>query len=697
MTVALGLMLASLPALVPRASAQPGSSPATTTVAETVYRADGTAAAGSLLISWPAFSTFAGASVPAGSTTVSIGAGGALSVSLVANAGSTPMGSYYTVVYQLSDGSVTREYWVVPVSSSPVQVSAIRSTVLPATVAMQTVSKSYVDTAIAAAVAAVPRSPASAFTALDTVYDFTDQAGTAVADRIGANTGTLGGTTPPVWTGTGIAFGPGANIALPSALNGERTFYFSIYIDPITAGTQAFNQFPALMSSTTGGTGFNVMLESPGSVGAGLSDYTYSPTLYPNTVSTSSPYALSGFGVLTVVCGTGSGSVDRFYWNGNELSYTAQGSNCGAQTGGNLVLGSSGVSPWASAFFPGTFYGFGASSQQHTPAQVQQNVSAFIALATEKGVPIAPIPVAQATPQLLAAGDSITAGTAGQTPYTSQLTLTNQPAYTVTNYGIVGVRLAAILSHEPNRAALRCSSQGGPSIALLEGGTNDLYQTNPLSPQQVWTSAAAWAALMRRAGCVPFMLTMISRISTGYDGQTMDALKDSYDALIVQQARAVGFAGVLDVAANPLLGADGAYNNATYFQAVDHIHPTTAGNALMAAAVSNGLNWYFGYNDGNPHVVAALSSFTMACSDGAIELSGLTAGGNIALPDCTGASGATFRIDNPQTAYAVTVTADSPSHPVNGSSSAVTVPAGGSLVLHLVPNPKTAAGWHWEY
>jgi hypothetical protein len=117
----------------------------------------------------------------------------------------------------------------------------------------------------------------------------------------------------------------------------------------------------------------------------------------------------------------------------------------------------------------------------------------------------------------------------------------------------------------------------------------------------------------------------------------------------------------------------------------------------MATAVSNGLNWYFGYNQANPHVLSTLSGFTMACSDGAITLSGLTAGGNITLPDCTGATGATFRINNPQTAYAVTVTADSASHPVNGSSGAVTVPAGGTLTLRLVANPKTTAGWHWEF
>ena len=129
---------------------------ATTTVTDTVYRADGTAAGGTVLISWPAFVTAAGASVPAGTTSVTIGANGALSVSLVSNAGATPLGSYYTVVYHLSDGSVTKEYWIVPVSTAAVQVSAIRSTVLPLSVAMQTVSKSYVDTAIALALTGHP-------------------------------------------------------------------------------------------------------------------------------------------------------------------------------------------------------------------------------------------------------------------------------------------------------------------------------------------------------------------------------------------------------------------------------------------------------------------------------------------------------------------------------------------------------------
>jgi hypothetical protein len=128
----------------------------TTEVADTIYHADGTTAGGTVLISWPAFTTANGEAIPSGSTSAVISAGGALTVNLTPNAGSTPMGSYYTAVFHLDDGSVSREYWVVPVSASPVTIGAIESTVLPTSVAMQTVSKSYVDTAIANAVSANP-------------------------------------------------------------------------------------------------------------------------------------------------------------------------------------------------------------------------------------------------------------------------------------------------------------------------------------------------------------------------------------------------------------------------------------------------------------------------------------------------------------------------------------------------------------
>jgi len=132
---------------------------ATTTVQDTVYSADGTPATGSVVVSWNAFSTAGGQSVAAGSTSATIGSGGVLTMSLAPNAGSTPMGSYYTAVFHLGDGTTSREYWVVPVTvpgGGVATLAAIKNDVLPASVAMQTVSKQYVDNAIAAAQIGAP-------------------------------------------------------------------------------------------------------------------------------------------------------------------------------------------------------------------------------------------------------------------------------------------------------------------------------------------------------------------------------------------------------------------------------------------------------------------------------------------------------------------------------------------------------------
>lgn len=128
---------------------------ALTTVQDTVYSADGETAQGTVLVSWSAFTTAAGNSVAAGTTSAVIGAGGALSIALAPNAGATPMGSYYTAVFHLSDGTTSRQYWVIPAPTAggaPVKLAAIQNDVLPTSMAMQTVSKSYVDTAIAKAV-----------------------------------------------------------------------------------------------------------------------------------------------------------------------------------------------------------------------------------------------------------------------------------------------------------------------------------------------------------------------------------------------------------------------------------------------------------------------------------------------------------------------------------------------------------------
>src|SRR5215469_9000892 len=148
-------MLLAVPSVLVWMTAAGFAQIVTTQITDTIYSAGGTPATGTVLVIWPGFTNAAGQSVPAGSTSATI-TGGGLSVSLAPNAGATPVGTYYTAVYHLNDGTTSREFWVVPASSTPVHLSAIRSAVLPTSVAMQTVSKSYVDTAIAAAVAGHP-------------------------------------------------------------------------------------------------------------------------------------------------------------------------------------------------------------------------------------------------------------------------------------------------------------------------------------------------------------------------------------------------------------------------------------------------------------------------------------------------------------------------------------------------------------
>lgn len=131
----LGVALMAAGLLTPHAGAQL----ATTTVQGTVYRADGSVASGTLLVSWPAFSTAMGQSVAAGSVSAAISSNGFVSLNLAPNSGAYPAGTYYTAVYHLSDGTVSREYWVVPATASTT-ISSVRAQLAPATVAVQPVS-----------------------------------------------------------------------------------------------------------------------------------------------------------------------------------------------------------------------------------------------------------------------------------------------------------------------------------------------------------------------------------------------------------------------------------------------------------------------------------------------------------------------------------------------------------------------------
>ena len=125
----------------------------TTTVQDTVYRADGGIAQGTLLVSWSAFTAADGSTIAAGSTMVTMTSTGGVTLQLVPNAGAQPVGSYYTAVYHLTDGTVQKEYWVVP-QLPTVTIAMMRSKVVPAAVAESSMNQQMVNTAVNTALGA---------------------------------------------------------------------------------------------------------------------------------------------------------------------------------------------------------------------------------------------------------------------------------------------------------------------------------------------------------------------------------------------------------------------------------------------------------------------------------------------------------------------------------------------------------------
>src|SRR5919204_607217 len=130
--------------LVMAATGAKADPPAMTTISDTLYRANGTPAHGTLLISWSAFTTADNKPVAAGSLTVAVGSSGHVNLALVPNVGATPAGSYYKVVLKLDDNVTSTEYWSVP-ASSPTTISAVRTSVEPTSVAVQVASREFVQ------------------------------------------------------------------------------------------------------------------------------------------------------------------------------------------------------------------------------------------------------------------------------------------------------------------------------------------------------------------------------------------------------------------------------------------------------------------------------------------------------------------------------------------------------------------------
>lgn len=473
-------------------------------------------------------------------------------------------------------------------------------------------------------------------------YQFPGGTGATAIDLSGnGNTGTFAAAAP-AWAASGLQFAAGQGVALPAAVNSARTFLFGVYVNPLMANGNASvvaNQYPALLTSSGGATGLNLLyVRSKGTGDFQSYGQTYAPTIFANNSHiTQSPQLVAGPNVIAYTLGTGGGDLDHVYINGIEVPYEVQGASAGLQTSGNFVLGSSAAGPWTSSGLNGVMVSFDAVAAELTPAQIADASGAVASLMLRHGLNPKVTLAQTATPTLTGIGDSITYGYPSTTPWLNSLTLTNQPAWAINNEGITGIQIQAIAGSAPYRDANFCRG-ASLNISTVLGGTNDIANGGA-TPEMAFAYLTSIVRTQKEAGCRVFVGTMLSR-------NGLDAQKDAYDALIITRIKQLGADGLIDFAANPALGADNAYSGSAF---VDGVHPTPAYYAIMGKIASNALNYYFGSTAASPSTTSA-SAYTMLSGDRYLAITSASAGTALTAPDCTGPSGEAYTIENQSSA-----------------------------------------------
>ncbi|MGA3053388.1 MAG: right-handed parallel beta-helix repeat-containing protein [Candidatus Korobacteraceae bacterium] len=176
-----------------------GQSPTLCHITDTVYRADGTPAQGTALISWPAFTTAAGQAVTPGSLTVTLDPSGGFNASLAPNTGASPAGTYYRAIFKLDDGTTDSEFWVVP-NAPTTTIGAIRSKLVPSSQAAQLLTRDYADSTYVSLASTQTITGVKTFSnspAVPTPQNPTDAANKAYVDSTGGGGGNLA-SPPPI-------------------------------------------------------------------------------------------------------------------------------------------------------------------------------------------------------------------------------------------------------------------------------------------------------------------------------------------------------------------------------------------------------------------------------------------------------------------------------------------------------------------
>jgi trimeric autotransporter adhesin len=408
---------------------------------------------------------------------------------------------------------------------------------------------------------------------------------------------------------------------------------------------------------------------------------------------------------VTLQTSASSGTPNGFFIGATQMPCLDYAS-CGltvTPAGGNLqIMGSS-----SSGFAGGrsaqamSIIGYVVYTTVETQAQIQQIYGALADYFVKRGIDIkaktSGLHVSQAY-NVISDGSSIEAGYLSNTPPATTMSLGSSYTVNVNAVPSSGTQGHALAQANPDffffnpKAGRNIYLMGGPTNDLCEG-SNYLYGGNT-TPLQAWSNTYVWANyvhLFDPNGLV-VVQTMISRGGNAASPNTgtCDANKDTVNTLIRQYSQSMANVALADVAAQPLLGADGAYANTTYFQS-DQTHETIAGAGLEGAVMQAAIQANTAtYNDSNPNYQTG-GAYSMTVQDRSLVHTPNTVGVTDTLPECIGLTGYSYKISNPSATNILTI-AGLGSETITGSPVITSL---GTAVFDVALISAAAGGCSW--
>lgn len=499
-----------------------------------------------------------------------------------------------------------------------------------------------------------------------------DQTGLIVHDISGnGHNATISSTCTPgnCWTGTGFTFanqttGSAVTTVMAAATNQVHcaTLYIPFY------GTVGSNNTPnQLILSTGGGHGWTAT-----ETGA----QAYGTQVFQDVINNGGGTTLDALpvesGFHTRCIEFRSGQTNRIFIDGIETGY--------ASTSTDVFSGT-----WQFAFvlsnnFSGIFYYYAAWNSVITDAQILQASLAMNAAVAARGVQTTPVNLLTGKTTLHAQGDSITCcGGTGSTWYPALISVSAVYG-TPVNEGYPGAPVLTFAEAAKWRDTPTCNSGNQPSLVTIFGGTNDgLFGA---TAQTTYNYIMYDVSVLRAAGCQVGVATMLSRTAE-------DTFKNQLNPLI-RAGSAIGGYFVIDTAAVPLLGADGAFSGGDF--SGDNVHPNQTGQNAIGAVFSNAINAY-GIGSAslaNPSVYSS-NAVTMASADRFATIIP-TAAATATLPDCLGVTGAVYQIFN-ASAGANTITFSGLASEAITGSATLAQNVAGRFQATLISQTAGGCGW----